>query len=71
MIPAPIPGSGRDGQQPFAPGDGLSWEDEDAWAARLMADADADELWIDAESVEAALSVLAGSPGGGRRPGRA
>src|SRR5215467_12686871 len=42
MIPAPIPGSGQDGQQPFAPGDGLSWEDEDAWAARLMADADAD-----------------------------
>src|SRR6516165_2206010 len=63
MTPAPIPGSGQDGQQPFAPGDGLSWEGEDAWAARLMAETDAEEAWIDAESVEAALSVLAGGVG--------
>src|SRR6516165_3350763 len=65
MTPAPIPGSGQDGQQPFAPGDGLSWEGEDAWAARLMAETDAEEAWIDAESVEAALAVLAGGVGPG------
>ena len=66
MTPAPIPGSGQDGQQPFAPGDGFSWEGEDAWAARLMAETDADERWVEAESVEAALAVLApaGGPGG-------
>src|SRR5215469_14123857 len=63
-----IPGSGQDGLGPFrpAPGDGFSWEGEDAWAARLMAEADADEVWVDAECAEAALSVLAGvsSPAG-------
>jgi hypothetical protein len=55
-----IPGSGQD-----VPGDGFSWEDEDAWAARLMAEADADEAWAGAEAVEAALSVLAGTGGPG------
>jgi len=63
MIPAPIPGSGQDGQQPFAHGDGFLWEGEDAWAARLMAETDAEEAWIDAECAEAALSVLAGGVG--------
>src|SRR6516164_6064340 len=60
-----IPGSGQDGPGPFrpVPGDGFWWEGEDAWAARLMAEADADEAWIDAESVQAALSVLAGGAG--------
>jgi hypothetical protein len=55
-----IPGSGQD-----VPGDGFSWEDEDSWAARLMAEADADEAWAGAEAVEAALSVLAGTGGPG------
>src|SRR5215475_2960704 len=59
-----IPG-GWDGGEPSVPaaGDGFSWEDEDAWAARLAAQADADELWADAEGVEAALAVLAGGAG--------
>ena len=65
MFPVPIPGSGQDGQEPTEPacGDGFSWEDEDAWAARLMAETDADEIWVDAGSVEAALAVLAGGVG--------
>src|SRR5215475_8427367 len=60
-----IPGGGQDGLGPLPPepGDGFSWEGEDAWAARLMAEADADELWVDAECVEVALSVLAGGVG--------
>src|SRR5215475_6990685 len=59
-----IPG-GWDGGEPSVPaaGDGFSWEGEEAWAARLMAEADADELWADAEGVEAALAVLAGGAG--------
>src|SRR5215469_1678747 len=46
-----IPGSGQDGPGPFrpVPGDGFAGENEDAWAARLMAEADADEAWVDAE----------------------
>ena len=63
---------GRDGGQPSvpAPGDGFSWEDEDAWAARLMAEAYADEAWVDAECAEAALSMLAGARSrGGHDPG--
>src|SRR5215475_3142424 len=62
-----IPG-GWDGGEPSVPaaGDGFSWEGEDAWAARLMAETDADELWADAEGVEAALAVLAGGAGPAR-----
>ena len=61
----PIPGSGQDGQEPPAPahGDGFCWEDEDAWAARLMTETDADEAWIDADGVQSTLAVLA-PPGG-------
>jgi hypothetical protein len=56
---------GRDGGQPSVPasGDGFSWEGEDAWAARLAAETDADAAWIDEESVAAALSVLASAGG--------
>src|SRR5215475_8938925 len=68
MFPEAIPGSGQDGQEPpaLAAGDGFFCEGEDAWAARLMAEADADELWADAECAAAALSLLAGAdvPGG-------
>src|SRR5215471_8895911 len=72
MTPAPIPGGGQDGLTPPGPayGDGFSGEGEDAWAARLMAETDAEEAWAGAESVEAALDVLAGAGGpGGRDPG--
>jgi hypothetical protein len=53
-----IPRSGQD-----VPGDGFSWEDEDAWAARLMAEADADEAWAGAEAVEAVLAGTGGTSG--------
>src|SRR5215831_10223510 len=61
----PIPGSEQDGGEPSVParGDGFCWEDEDAWAARLIAETDADEAWIGEGDVQSMLAVLV--PAGG------
>ena len=58
-----IPGSGQDGQGPFAPvtADGFFGEHQDAWLRRMMAEVDADEEWIPEEQVTAALCGLAGA----------